>query len=168
MIIRRLFGILVLAAGLYVAPGLVAAQTAPTAKIEKVRELFLATHTEALKRGLHSWATIVVTMGLAGADPPPPGEEVFRIMGDEVDRAVDRELPKLADQVAAVYADAFTEAEIDAFLGSHESPAGQSMLAKMPAVRAETNRLSKAWAESLMSSLIEPIHQRFREKGYVQ
>lgn len=155
-------------AGLCVAPGMVAAQTAPTAKIEKVRELFLASQTETLKRGLHSWATIVVTMGFAGADPPPPGEEVFRILGEELDRALARELPTLADQVAAVYADAFTEAEIDAILGSHESPAGQSMSAKMPAVREETNRLGKAWADSLMKGLIESVFQRFREKGYVQ
>ena len=165
--LRRFAGILALVLGLVVAAGGAAAQSAPAAKIDQARELFLVIWGDTLRQALHQQSLVLVTMQFAQVQPPIPSADVLQVLGEELDGAIDQNLPVLADQVAVTYAEAFTAEEMDAILNSAKGPASESFMAKMPAVADKTKDLIRAWQISVLSGLIEPIYERLREKGHL-
>ncbi|MEL6777751.1 MAG: DUF2059 domain-containing protein [Cyanobacteria bacterium J06597_16] len=56
-----------------------------------------------------------------------------------------------------IYDRNFTEAEIVAIIEFYESPAGQSVLAKMPLVVQESMSVGQAWGQSIAEELIREL-----------
>ncbi len=70
------------------------------------------------------------------------------------------------DQVSLIYAEVFTEEELDAMLAFYTSPAGQSMIKKMPQMMGHTMQLSQQWGMALFQNLPGRVEQRLRAEGY--
>ncbi len=99
------------------------------------------------------------------ANPALPNE-VGDIIQDETMAARKESMPLLMDEMAAIYVRILTEEELDAMLAFYRSPAGQSMLKKMPEMMAETLPLSQRWGMALFQNLPSRVESRLRTEGY--
>ncbi len=92
--------------------------------------------------------------------------EIGDIIQDETMAARKESMPLLMDEMAAIYVRILTEEELDAMLAFYRSPAGQSMLKKMPEMMAETLPLSQRWGMALFQNLPSRVESRLRTEGY--
>ena len=131
------------------------AQTASTASVER---LLAITRTAAMIDAAYASAQQMLTQSMrqgAGNDVTP--EQQARM--DEVTQrsmaTLREELswPRLRPDFIRMYQDAFTEQEVRAAIAFYESPEGQSMLSKMPALMQRSMGLMQSRVQALMPRL---------------
>lgn len=145
-----------------VAAGPTAAQST---KLEKAREVFRVFQGEGIMEQVFDAAFSQISTMTRQGNPELPSE-VDQIIRDEVLAALKESLPLLMDQVSLIYAEVFTEEELDAMLAFYTSPAGQSMIKKMPQMMGHTMQLSQQWGMALFQNLPGRVEQRLKAEDY--
>jgi len=69
-------------------------------------------------------------------------------------------LEALEEAVAGIYAKHFTAEEMEATLEFYRSPAGQSILQKMPVVMQESMAMGQQWGMELSEKILEELEAR--------
>ena len=139
--------------------------TAQDSKLEKAREVFRIMQADGIMDQM-----LDAVFGQMGAmmqqSHPELPQEALTIVREEISASLREALPQLIDQVAVVYEQVFTDEELDAMLAFYRSPAGQSMVKKMPEVMGRSAQFSQAWAMGAFQNLPQRIEQRLRREGY--
>ncbi|WP_420348321.1 DUF2059 domain-containing protein [Pelagibius sp.] len=160
--LKRLACVLIVALAATASAGAAAAQST---KAEKAREVFQVFQGDGLMEQMFE-ATFAQINAMARQANPELPNEVGEIIQDEILAALKESMPLLMDEMAIIYERVFTEEELDAMLAFYKSPAGQSMIKKMPAMMAETVPLSQRWGMALMQNLPGRVEQRLQDEGY--
>ncbi len=138
---------------------------AQATKAEKAREVFRVFQGDGMMEQIFEAMFAQINAMTKQAHPELPNE-VGDIIQDEILAALKESIPLVMDEMAAIYVRIFTEEELDAMLAFYRSPAGQSMLKKMPEAMAETLPLSQRWAMALSQNLPSRVESRLRNEGY--
>ncbi len=134
--------------GLWAAPS---ASDAESTKVERIREVMELTGAGDL--GMQVMQLIVEPM--KGSLPDVPAEVWDEILeGVSADDLVELTIP--------IYDRNFTSEEIDAMLVFYRTPAGQSMMRKMPVVVQESMMAGQAWGQAIAQDAIAKL----QAKGY--
>lgn len=106
----------------------------PASKRAKVDELLVAMKSDAMMAQMLDQARSTIRGQAAKADVPaqmrPVVDEYTQKMIDVVSQHLN--WSRLKPQIVAIYSEAFTEEELNAILTFYQSPAGRSLVDKMP------------------------------------
>lgn len=128
-------------------------------KDKKIQELFAVTHvdhiTNQMADNMLSQMNNMMKQQTAGADLNPAQHQIMSDFTTKVSGMVHQQLAwdKLKSQFTTLYANAYTEPEIDAILAFYRSPAGQTMLAKLPEINAKSQQLGQSEITTLIPQL---------------
>lgn len=67
------------------------------------------------------------------------------------------DVDELEDLIVPIYEKHFTDEELDAMLEFYQTPAGRSMLSKMPAVMQESIAVGQEWGQRLAEEIVRDL-----------
>jgi len=134
-------------------------------KLEKAREVFRVMQADGIMDQMLDAVFAQMGAMMQQSHPELP-QEALTIVREEISASLREALPALIDQMAVVYEQVFTDDELDAMLTFYRSPAGQSMVAKMPQVMGKSVQFSQTWAMGAFQDLPQRIERRLRAEGY--
>lgn len=138
-------------------------------KATKIQELFNLTHVDHLMTqmadGMLAQMNGMMKQQAAGSDLNPRQQQIMSDFSTKVSGMVKAQLAweKLKPQVTELYASTYTESEIDAILVFYRSPAGQTMLAKLPELNARSLQIGQTQATSMIPQLRQ-MSQEFAQQ----
>jgi hypothetical protein len=108
--------------------------------------------------------TNLMEQELKKQSPPPSARQIqlFRESLDEAMGALDIE--GMTNDMANAYQEYLTRDEVVAFTAFYESPAGQSMLTKMPAIVSEYMRVAMPKQMDKMRATMEKLEQQMKKE----
>ena len=151
---KRLCTLLILA--LTLAP---IARADDASKATKIGELFALTHVDHLMAqmadGMLAQMNGMMKQQIAGSDLNQKQQAIMSDFSTKVSGMVKAQLAwdKLRPQFTELYATTYTESEIDAILVFYRSPAGQTMLAKLPELNARSLQIGQSQVTTLIPQL---------------
>jgi hypothetical protein len=139
-----------------------AAQQASDATVERLMKV---TRAEALMQTLMAGMEQImgVAMKEATKDHPlsPEQQRKFDAMTVKIREAMREEMSweRLKARYATLYKETFTEEEIQGLITFYESPPGQALLAKMPALMTKSIALSQEQMKSMLPRLKAAVEE---------
>lgn len=138
---------------------------APSSRQELARELHaLTAQDELLLRMAVDRALGVVRQDLLRRNPGREAE-VEAVLGEVGAVAVQRELDRLGETAASYWAEALDADDLEAIVAFYRSPAGQRLIAAMPAVSERTQTLVAVWMREVLRDAIVKIVARAHARG---
>jgi hypothetical protein len=130
-----------------------------TTKAAKIQQLFEITHVDRLMNQMADQMlgqmNAMMKQQTAGTDLTPKQRDIMSTFTTKVGGMVKGQLDwnKLKPQFITLYATTYTEPEIDAILAFYRSPAGQTMLAKLPELSAKSMQIGQTQVTALIPQL---------------
>lgn len=129
------------------------------------RELHaLTAPDEALLRAALDQALGLVRQDLLRRNPGREAE-VAVVLGETTAVAMQRELDRLGETAASYSAEALGADDLQAIVAFYRSPAGQRLIAAMPAVSERTQALVAIWMREVLRDAIPRIVERAHARG---
>jgi hypothetical protein len=146
------------------APAVPSAPAEPVtpAKLALVRRYLQAIHYERLVDQLLSAMLPVVAENLARQHPDLSSDKQKVIV--DVVRGVMREkvTPQILERLAPIYAATFTEPELRAIVDFYESPAGQAVMAKAPALAPQGALILRSLLPEMQAEVARRLCEQLR------
>lgn len=138
---------------------------ATASRQDLARELHaLTAPDEALLRAAFDRALGLVREDLLRRNPGREAE-VEAVLGEATGAAMRRELDRLGETAASYWAEALAEEDLEAIVAFYRSPAGQRLIAAMPAIGERTQVLVATWMREVLREAIERIVARAHARG---
>jgi hypothetical protein len=135
------------------------AETVTPAKLALVRRYLQAIHYEKLMDAMIASMLPVMAQGIAQKDHLTAAQQqmVVDVVRQEMRETI---TPQMMDRMAPIYAGAFSEAELQAIVAFYESPAGQSVIAKTPALAPRAADVVRSLMPQVEADVRERLCQR--------
>ena len=131
------------------------------------KELMELTGAAELSQQMGAAVTAQFVMALRQAYPDI-SPRAFEIVEEVVQEMLGQGMAEeLADEAVQVYARHFTEEDLRELLAFYKTPVGRKVIAKMPAVVAESMRVGQRWAERNSPRLQVELQKRLADEGLV-
>ncbi len=155
----KYFVVLVSAAALLLDP--LAVRADEVSETTKIEELFQLTHVDRMTTQMLDQIKTMLTAQVAKIDASPEAREgALDLQKKMLTLITDRlSWAKAKPAYLKIYSETFTEADIDGMLAFYKSPAGHSMLEKMP----ELMKKSMAFGQALMADITPEIDRMIKE-----
>lgn len=92
----------------------------------------------------------------------PHFDEAMRIMADEFQVL----LPEFVKLVVPVYQANLTKKEITTLIDFYSTPAGQSIIEKMPKILLQSQQMGIGLGQAIAEKAVRKMQQRLRDRGY--
>ena len=128
-------------------------------KATKINELFALTHvdhlTDQMANQMLGQMNNRMKQETAGSQLTPKQNQIMSDFTGKIAEMIHGQLSwnKVKPQFVTLYASTYTEPEIDSILAFYRSPAGQTMMAKLPELNAKSLEIGQAQVGTLIPQL---------------
>lgn len=156
---KPIVGIVALAAAILAS----APASSRAASIEKVREFSEVMGTRKMMADMAPSIVNVMVNALKQNHPNLP-PDVFQIVSQVVTETMTPLIPEMQADNEKLYAANFTDEELSAAIGFYRTPAGQSLLRKLPAVTQQSMQGGQAIMAAHLPEMKERLIQELKKR----
>jgi hypothetical protein len=142
------------------------------ASIDEVRALFAALNVQQQSEQMVKVMRVQVTNAFTEEmkkQSPPPSPREMQLVRQYMDEALSGfDIKALMNDMAGVYQEYLTRDEILAMTAFYKSPAGKSMLTKMPAIMSEYMRIAMPKQMEKVQASIKNLEQQMKKERQLQ
>lgn len=134
-------------------------------KTAKIEEIFQLTKMDQMqKQGLEQARGMLASQAMQSV--PEADREHAREIQDKILELVGRKMSwdKMKPAYIQIYEETFTAEELDGILGFYKSPAGRSMLEKMPQVMAKSMMIAQEQMKDIMPEVMKLVEELKRKQ----
>ena len=134
-----------------------------------MEKLLAVTRSEAMVDGMYAAMEPAIRQGMrtavAGKVLTPEQQRFVEIMPTRIAAVMRKELTwaSMKGAVVQVYLASFDQTEVDGLIAFYQSPVGQSMVAKMPAVMQRSMQIGQAQMQAVFPQLMAEMQAALAE-----
>lgn len=136
----------------------------PSHKDALARRLMELTHADDLIRQLEPQAINPLLASLKQMNPGRE-QEIQTLAESDLLPAITKSTAALMPRLVAIYASHYSEDDLRAIIAFYQTPAGQRLIASLPAITQESAAAGQEWGKQTLVSVFQGFVESCRAKG---